>query len=240
MKKKTLEDISKQIDPLDKRIFHFLRPLEVKMLEKLVPLVPKWLETYHLTLVTFPLAVMIILVGWLARGNKVWFLAHFVIVVAQYLSDALDGEVGRRRQTGLVRWGFYADHFSDFVFNQALVLSYSLAFPESSFWLTLVAICTGGMFVHEALSGILTGQYNIGIYGGLGAMEMWSAVVLLDFWLVENKPGQIKEIAMGIFVIVFLNAVRQFLKNGKVFWQEDMKAKNSQEKNEKENTGRHQ
>ncbi len=239
MKKKTLEDISKQIDPLDKRIFHFLRPLEVKMLEKLVPLVPKWLETYHLTLVTFPLAVMIILVGWLARGNKTWFLAHFVIVVAQYLSDALDGEVGRRRRTGLVRWGFYADHFTDFIFSQALVLSYSLAFPESGFCLALVAICLGSLFVHEALSCILTGRYNIGIYGGFGGTEMWLIVVLLDFWLVENKPGQIKGIAMGIFVIVFLNAVRQFWKNGNFFWQEDMKAKNSQEKNEKENTGRH-
>jgi phosphatidylglycerophosphate synthase len=31
------------------------------------------------------------------------------VIVFQYITDLLDGEIGRKRNTGLIKWGFYMD-----------------------------------------------------------------------------------------------------------------------------------
>ena len=235
MKKKTLEDISKQINPLDKRLQHLLRPAEVKMINKLVPLVPPWLETYHLTLMKIPLAVAIVLVGFWGQENKAWLWGQSLIIIAHYLSDALDGEVGRRRETGLVRWGFYADHFLDFIFIQSLVLSYLLAFPENRLEIFLAGGFLEAIFIHEALSGILTGRFNVNGYGGLGGIEGFLVLILFNSWVAWKKLATTGGFFWGLLAAFSLTVAFQFLKKSRQFWQQDMeeKAKNQPEKKER-------
>jgi len=99
---------------------------ETKLKNWLVPKVPKCIETYHLTLTTVLWSLLIIVFSFLARYNIHWLWLVSLMIVFQYLTDLLDGEIGRRRNTGLIKWGFYMDHFLDFsvincVFNDDLV-----------------------------------------------------------------------------------------------------------------------
>ena len=101
--------------------------LERGMVNWLVPKVPSWLETYHLTMLTLVWSVGIVVASLAARQSLHWLWLVSGFIALQYLSDVLDGAVGRYRDTGLVKWGFYMDHFLDFMFLSSVVVGYSLA-----------------------------------------------------------------------------------------------------------------
>ena len=90
--------------------------------------VPFWLETHHLTLLTIPWTGLVIASAWQVResGDIRWFWGVSLAIVLQYLTDLFDGAVGRTRNTGLVKWGFYMDHFLDYVFQCGLIIGYAL------------------------------------------------------------------------------------------------------------------
>ena len=67
----------------------------------LLPWVPRWLETYHLTLMTVPWCGLILLFSYFARFNIHWLWGVSIMIVAQYITDLLDGAIGRQRNTGL-------------------------------------------------------------------------------------------------------------------------------------------
>src|SRR5688572_16316355 len=88
----------------------FARP-ERWFVARFVGRIPRWLETYHLTMLTLVWSILIPLFGALARTNIHWLWMVSVMIVLQYITDLFDGAVGRLRGTGLVRWGFFMDHF---------------------------------------------------------------------------------------------------------------------------------
>ena len=88
---------------------------ETKLKNFLVPFVPKKVETYHLTMTTVLWSALIILFSYLAIGNINWLWGVSLMIFFQYITDLLDGEIGRRRNTGLIKWGFYMDHFLDYI-----------------------------------------------------------------------------------------------------------------------------
>ena len=91
------------------------------MVARYVTSVPGWLETYHLTLLTVVWCMGILLLGWLARGNIQWMWMISLMIVFQYITGLFDGAVGRYRNTGLVKWGFFMDHFLDYIFLCAML-----------------------------------------------------------------------------------------------------------------------
>jgi phosphatidylglycerophosphate synthase len=96
------------------------------MVSFLVPKVPGFLETYHLTMMTLLWCVGIVVCSYLARQNLYWLWLVSLFIVLQYISDVLDGAVGRHRDTGLIKWGFYMDHFLDYVFLMSIIGGYGL------------------------------------------------------------------------------------------------------------------
>ncbi len=46
----------------------------------------------------------------------------------QWFTDSFDGALGRHRDTGIPRWGFYMDHFLDFVFMCPVFIGWSFLF----------------------------------------------------------------------------------------------------------------
>lgn len=73
----------------------YLGTWEKSMLDFLLPLVPKRLETYHLTLMTVGWSGLAVLSGYLANmtGNNHWLWMLFAVMILQYFSDLLDGSV---------------------------------------------------------------------------------------------------------------------------------------------------
>ena len=73
------------------------------MVNWIVPRIPPFIETYHLTLLTLIWSTGIVVCSYLARDNISWLWLVSLFIFLQYMSDVLDGAVVRYRNTGLVR-----------------------------------------------------------------------------------------------------------------------------------------
>src|SRR5687767_12720109 len=156
-----------------------LSPLERRLAAAVVPRVPAWLGTHHLTLMTLAWCAGLVLFGWLAAGDLRWLWASSLMIALQWLTDFFDGKVGKHRGTGLVRWGFYMDHLLDFAFLCALVAGYALVLPASSrLHLLLVFAVFGGFMVNSFLAFAATGRFHIS-HGKLGPTEFRAALVVI-------------------------------------------------------------
>ena len=70
-------------------------PWERRFVAKYVTRVPRFLETYHLTLLTLVWCALILVFGWMAKSNIQWLWMVSVMIVFQYITDLFDGAVGR-------------------------------------------------------------------------------------------------------------------------------------------------
>lgn len=212
----------------NRKIDSFIEPIVQKIFVKwMVPKIPKFIETYHLTLLTIPLSLLIIFIGKLAQNNSYFFLLHGLIILIQYISDILDGSLGRYRNTGLIRWGFFTDHFLDFVFANAIVLSYALAFSINVEITAVLLFLVGGFFMHEFLIGNIKGIVNVTGYYGIGPTETRLGIIILDFLLAISGfyPNVLlisSFMTLALLVLLFL-----FFKTQKSLWHQDMNAKKS-------------
>ena len=131
-----------------------LGPWEKAFVLRWVNRIPNWLETYHLTLLTLVWTGLVIFCAWKVRvsGQILWFWGVSVAIALQYLTDLFDGAVGRTRNTGLVKWGFYMDHFLDFVFQSALIIAYAMIAPidqDLEWWFFAILAITSGYMVNS-------------------------------------------------------------------------------------------
>lgn len=117
----------------DKKVWlSILWNLETKLKNYLVPKVPSFIQTYHLTYMTILWCIWILIFSYIASKNGLnWF--HFVslFIILQYITDLLDGEVWRRRNTGLIKWWYFMDHFLDFLFWCSIFISYVYIMPKT-------------------------------------------------------------------------------------------------------------
>ena len=110
----------------------FLSPLERRLAPLVIPRIPGWLETYHLTMLTLVWSLMILVFSFLAAKNLRWLWMVSLMIFFQWVTDHYDGKVGKYRNTGLVRWGYYMDHMLDYVFLCSVIIGYAFILPEHS------------------------------------------------------------------------------------------------------------
>ena len=201
---------------------------ETKLKNWLVPMVPKCIETYHLTLTTVLWSILIIVFSFLARYNIHWLWVASLMIVFQYLTDLLDGEIGRRRNTGLIKWGFYMDHFLDYIFLFSILIGYSFILPNQfNYILFFIMAMFGAFMVNSFLSFAATNEFKIS-YLGIGPTEIRLIFIVVNTLLIIfNKtymaaalPYVLTFSAFGLFVVIF--------KTQKCLWKVDM----AQKKNE--------
>jgi phosphatidylglycerophosphate synthase len=208
-----------------RKLTSFLEPFQQKVVNQWVPLVPSWLETYHLTLLTILFGIGVIIVGYLSRISIWWILLISPFILLQYITDILDGAVGRYRNTGLVLWGFYMDHFCDYLFAMALVAAYVIAYQLPSEFFILSALSVSGFFVHEFLMCVAKGEFNTSGYYGFGPTEIRLGVFLLNFllpfiakeYIVISMQGMLAFSCIVFFMLVFSSQ--------KKLWKLDMERK---------------
>jgi len=191
----------------------------------LLPRVPKWLETYHLTMMTVPWSGGVLLFSYFARFDIAWMWAVSGMIFAQYLTDLLDGAIGRQRNTGLVKWGFYMDHFLDFIFLCAMLIGYAIILPqEHRMAVFFVMALFGGFMVNSFLSFAATNRFQIA-YMGIGPTEIrlvFIAINTLVFFLgtepmVAALPYVLAAATFGLFFTVY--------RTQRDLWRVDMSAK---------------
>ncbi len=201
-------------------------PLERRFVERGLPHIPGWLETHHLTLLTLVWSGLAVACGALAAHlHPLWLLGLHVAVCGQYLSDLFDGAVGRARDTGLVRWGFYMDHLLDFVFLGAFWLAYLWVLPANALpWLALLVALSGALMAHSFLAFGATGVFRISHFGvgptetRIGLLALNGAVVVLGpGWLAAWLPGLAGAAALVLAAVVF--------QTQRELWRSDVAAK---------------
>lgn len=202
-----------------------LSPLERRLSRRVVPRVPAWLETYHLTLLTLLWSALVLLFGYLARGDRRWLWASSLMVVCQYVSDHLDGKVGKHRGTGLVKWGFYTDHLLDYGFLACILAGYAFILPERShLHLLLLLAVAGGFMVNSFLSFAATGRFRIS-HLRLGPTEFRLAVVVLNALVAAYGTGRMEKalpyVAAGGLALLAALVYR----TQRQIWRLDMEAK---------------
>ena len=194
-----------------KHLTHVLVPYEGRIIGALLPVVPRWMETTHLTLMTILWSVGVVVSGCLAVHNILWLWASSAFIFLQYVTDMLDGAVGRERGTGLIKWGFYMDHFLDYIFLCAIVCGYSFLLPPSFAALVLLSlIAAGGFMVHTFLDFAITGDFKIS-FGWFGISEVRHVLIIFNalvvFFgkglLVHVFPFAVAALCIGLCIAVY-------------------------------------
>jgi archaetidylinositol phosphate synthase len=202
-----------------------LSPLERRLAPHVLPRVPAWLETQHLTMLTLLWSALVVLFGYLARGDRRWLWATSLVVLAQYVTDHLDGKVGKMRGTGLVRWGFYMDHLLDYVFLCAVLLGYAFILPERAHLsLFLVLAVFGGFMANSFLTVAAKGDFRIS-HLGLGPTEFRVALVVVNalvFFYGARRMEKALPYVAGVGLALLCGLA---YRTQKEVWRRDMEAR---------------
>jgi phosphatidylglycerophosphate synthase len=204
-----------------------LAPYERRLIDWLTPKFPRWIETWHLTYMTIPWCVGLVVFGWLAgrTGNLQWLWLSSLMVFLQWFTDCFDGAVGRYKDTGLIRWGFYMDHFLDFVFMCAILVGYSYLFEGPSRQMVFFLIPVFGAFLTNSYLGFAaTNEFKI-TYLGAGPTEARIGFIVLNTVLIYAGTAWLQAalpwVLGGSLVLLCFVVYR----SSGYIWQLDMEAK---------------
>jgi phosphatidylglycerophosphate synthase len=210
----------------DKKVGHSLlgKP-ETRFKQWAVPRIPASIETYHLTMTTLLWSLVNVLAGFWAQGNIRFLWLVSVMIVLQYVTDLFDGELGRQRNTGLVKWGFYMDHFLDYIFLCSLVfVGYMIAPTGLEIWYFVLVVILGGYMVNSFLSFGATNEFQI-FYYGIGPTEMRVVFILINTFILVFGTGNFSWLLPLVVGICLTGLVINSWQIHRRLWAEDMLAK---------------
>lgn len=157
---------------------------EKKIIAWLTPKVPQWISSEALTYATLPICGFIILFSFLAQANDHFLWGVSFMIFMQWLTDSLDGAVGRYRNSGLIRWGYYMDHFLDYIFLCSILIGYSLILPDNfKYLLFFILAIMGAFMVHAYLRFGALGEMKIHFLG-IGPTEIRILFIIVNTLLI--------------------------------------------------------
>ena len=206
----------------------FLTPFERRLAVRVLPRIPSWLETYHLTMLTLVWSGLILFFSYLAARDLRWLWGVSAMVALQYVTDHYDGKIGKYRGTGLVRWGYYMDHLLDYVFLCSVIIGYAFILPEKSRYQILIMLAIfAGYEVSTFLAFAATDRLKIS-YLKFGPTEFRLALIIINALLVQygtrTMANGLKYVNIGAAIGLALMVYRTH----KVIWALDMKHKHGQ------------
>ena len=206
----------------------FLTPFERRLAVRVLPRIPSWLETYHLTMLTLVWSGFILFFSYLAASDLRWLWGVSAMVALQYVTDHYDGKIGKYRGTGLVRWGYYMDHLLDYLFLCSVIIGYAFILPERSRYQILIMLAIFvGYEVSTFLAFAATDRLKIS-YLKFGPTEFRLALIVINALLVQygtrTMINGLKYVNIGAAIGLVLVVYRTH----KVIWALDMKHKNGQ------------
>src|ERR1044071_8173190 len=206
----------------------FLTPFERRLAPSVLPRIPLWLGTYHLTMLTFVwLSLILVFFYWAARDLR-WLWGVSAMIALQYVTDHYDGKVGKYRGTGLVRWGYYMDHLLDYFFLCSVIIGYAFILPERSRYqiLILLAICSA-YEVSTFLAFSTTDRFKIS-YLKLGPTEFRLALIIINALLAMYGTRKMVTRLKYENIGGAIGLARMIYRAHKIIWKIDMEQKNAQ------------
>lgn len=158
---------------------YILKNFENSYLKPFANKIPSKVQTWHLTYMTMVWSLVVILFGYLMQYSRLYIIGISICVLLQYLTDVFDGELGRVRKTGLVKWGYYMDHLLDFAFVTSLYVAYRLGIPHNTYFLSLAYIIFLTYMIHSFLYAAIDGRLHISYYK-IGPSEMRILLIIAN------------------------------------------------------------
>ncbi|NOX96713.1 MAG: hypothetical protein GXO98_01340 [Nitrospirae bacterium] len=197
---------------------------ENKIAEKYASRVPKSIETYHLTLATILWSALIILFSYFAKENINWLWLVSSMILFQYITDLFDGAIGKHKKTNLVRWGFYMDHFLDYVFLASIMIGYSFIFPQYIYLHFFIFAIFVAFMVNSFLAFAATNEFKIS-YLKIGPTEVRLIFVLANTAIILLGKTYLAGLTQYILLFSFLGLIIVVYQTQKHLWKLDMKEK---------------
>jgi phosphatidylglycerophosphate synthase len=201
-----------------------LARVEKKFIQATVGKVPGWIGSHHLTLLTLFWSGGMLLFGYLAKAydNLHWFWGASVMLFLQWFTDSFDGAVGRLRDSGLIKWGYYMDHLLDFVFMWCVPVSYVFVISPDKQWMVFtIAFLYGALMVNSFLEFSVTNSFKI-TYLGMGPTEIRLAFIVVNAFLIFKGPGFLEVALPWMIGILGIGLVIVIYATGKLVWKIDM------------------
>ncbi len=196
-----------------------LRAPEQLLVRRFTKYVP--LETYHLTLLTLVWSALVLVAGYLAQTNIDWLWLTTAAIVLQYVTDLFDGAVGRHRKTGLVKWGFYMDHYLDFVFLACFVGSYAFLLADIRM-LALTVILAAGFMVSTFLDFGATQEFSI-YHFGFGPTEVRIVFILANTLVWWKGAAMLATVLPWFNLVMAVLLISLVYRTQKQLWKQDMR-----------------
>ncbi len=149
------------------------------------------------------------------------------MIVAQWLTDSLDGAVGRARNTGLIRWGYYMDHLLDYFFLASVLIGYMILLPDKSKWIffLIFALVTGFM-MNSYLVMAASNKFRVA-HLGIGPTEMRLIFIAINTLLALIRKTHLAFMLPYVLIFAFLGLLFVIYKEQKIIRELDMLAKHS-------------
>src|ERR1044071_924411 len=135
-------------------------------------------------------SLLIVFFSYLAARNIRWLWMVSLMIAFQWLTDHYDGKVGKYRNTGLVRWGYYMDHLLDYFFLCSVIIGYAFILPERSRYQILIMLAIfSGYEVSTFLAFAATDRFKIS-YLRFGPTEFRLAIIIINALLAHYGTRQ--------------------------------------------------
>lgn len=199
--------------------------VEKKFITAAAPKFPRWIEGYHLTLMTIFWSIGLIWFGYLAQFNRQWLWLSSLMLFLQWFTDSFDGALGRLRDTGIPKWGYYMDHLLDYFFLCAILIGYSFLLNERNvpFMYILLLIFTGFM-VNSFLSFAATNEFKI-TYLRFGPTEMRIFFIAVNTYIIYFGITVIENALRYLVVLALVVLIIVVFRTQKYVWNIDMQDK---------------
>ncbi|MHC5165394.1 MAG: CDP-alcohol phosphatidyltransferase family protein [Planctomycetota bacterium] len=192
---------------------------EKRFIQWLTPKFPAWTTSRLLTF------------GMLAgkTQNPHWLWLSSLMIFMQWFTDSFDGAIGRSRNEGLIKWGFYMDHFLDFVFMCSVFIGWSFLFSgveNKLMW--FMSLGMGCLMVNAFLGFGATNQFKI-TYLATGPTEMRLYFMLINTAIILFGTGWLEKSIVYIFVAFWLGICIVIYRTQKRIYALDMEIKHKEQ-----------
>jgi len=189
-----------------------------------VRIMPQFVETQHLTYMTLLWSLINVWVAFHAPANLTWLWVINAMIVLQYLTDLWDGELGRQRNAGLIKWGFYMDHFLDYLFLCSMVFAGYMISPAGlELWYFGLLVLTGSLMVNSFLAFAATNRFQISYYG-IGPTESRLLFIAINTYIIYFGTQHFDILVPGAFILTAIALFLNTYQIQKMLWNEDKAA----------------
>lgn len=201
---------------------YLLKNIELKFIKPLARHIPSYIGTQHLTYMTIVWSIGVIACGYLYKTSNFYILGVSLLIFFQYMTDILDGEVGRRRNTGLVQWGYYVDHFLDYIFMSSLFFCYILIVPDNLNIIFVIYFILTAFMINSFLLTAITGRFTIS-YFGLSPAELRLILIVINTLLFFSGNWFLTKLLTALAAFLFVAIVYTVYTTQKTIWKIDLK-----------------